>query len=192
VIRLALVLAAALLVPDLAAAPVRPAASGPRAPVAPPPGLGAHASLLEGTWEFRSLTRPDGVSLAPPAASGVIVIDRGVVLAASYVQASPERKVGSVWEGRMVFGEGTFEVIPEKGFRYDSKSDPPVNPSVPPRTRGRIEHPAEGGLRMVRDDGGSVTFEPGGRRVQKDSDGTVIVHERTSLTPRVPEDLPGR
>lgn len=167
-----------------------------RRPVArpsPPPGLGVHASLLEGTWEFRSLTRADGVDLRPPAASGVIVIDRGVVLAASYVQAAADRKVGNVWEGRMLLSDGKYEVIPEKGVRYDSAAAEPVVPLVPPRSGGALERPEEGGLRLVRSDGGgTVTFEPGGRRVQRDSDGTVIVHERTSLVPRVPEDLPGR
>lgn len=160
--------------------------------VAPPPGLGSHASLLEGTWEFRSLTRGGGVSLVPPDASGVIVIDRGVVLAASYLQASADRKVGNVWEGRMILGEDSFEVVPERGYRYDSAAAEPVVPLVPPRTKGSLEKLPDGALLMTRADGGSVTFEPGGRRVQRDADGTTIVHERTSLVPRVPDDLPGR
>jgi hypothetical protein len=160
----------------------------------PPPSLGPHASLLEGTWEFRSLTAPGGTKLSEPQASGVIVIDRGVVLAASYVQASPERKVGSVWEGRMILGADRFEVIPEKGVRYDSAASQQVTTSIPPRSSGRLERldGEVGGVRLVREDGGTVTFEEGGRRVQRDPDGTTIVHERTSLVPRIPEDLPGR
>ena len=138
------------------------------------------------------MTLPGGKTLAPPVASGVIVIDRGVVLAASYVQAAPERKVGSLWEGRMVLGADRFDVVPEKGFRYDSGAKEPVTYVIPPKSGGRIEKGQDGSVKLLREDGGTITFEPGGRRVQRDADGTVIVHERTSLVPRIPEDLPGR
>ncbi len=168
----------------------QPAAAGTRAAL-PVASLGPHAAALEGTWEFRSLSRPGAPTLVPPAASGLIVMDRGLVLAASYLQASPTRTVGSVWEGRMVLTADTFDVIPEKGIGYDSAAQEPAQVRLQPRSTGRIEVTAEG-LRFTRSDGGSVTYDRAGLRVQRDPDGTVIVHERTSLTPRIPDSLPGR
>lgn len=168
-----------------------PAAVRPGAPSAPQATLGPYAAALEGTWEFRSMSIPRGPTLTPPAASGVIVIDQGIVLAASYVQASASRKVGNLWEGRMILTADAYDIVPEKGIHYDSDAKQVVTASMPPASKGTIEKSAEG-IEFRRADGSSVTFESGGRRVQRDADGTVIVHERTSIVPRIPADLPGR
>ena len=181
--------AASSVTPPPAKPRVKPPAKSPATP--PNATLGPYAAALEGTWEFRSMSIPHGPTLAPPAASGVIVIDKGIVLAASYVQATGTRKIGNLWEGRMILTADHYDIVPEKGFHYDSESKPLVTASVPPASKGVLEKTADG-LTMRRPDGATVTFESGGRRVQRDRDGTVIVHERTSLVPRIPDDLPGR
>lgn len=169
------------------------------APAVRAEGLGPLAPMLEGTWELEVLRLPGGRELRPPLAEGTIVVDGRTYLAAAYVLAGPDRKVGSLWQGdldvELAGGDdaaGSFVMQPRAGFQYDSEAQPPARPSVPPAARGSVVV-EDDAIVFQRQDGGVTRWLRGeARRVQQDPDGTVIEHVRTSLVPRVPEDLPGR
>ena len=134
----------------------------------------------------------DGTVLKPPIARGVIVIEKGVYLAASYLQPTSARTVGSVWEGQMIIEGEKFRLLPKTGYSYDSMAEQRVHSMLPPITTGTVSRSSEG-LVFTKDGGGKVTFTAGtNTRRQVDPDGMVIEHVRTSLTPRIPDDLPGR
>lgn len=172
---------------EAAGSPPAAAAPAPRAPT-----LGAHAAILEGTWELVAMTLPDGAVLKPPVARGVIVIDNGMYLAASYLQPPSARTVGSIWEGQLIIHGDRFDLVPHEGYRYDSTAEQRVHGELPPPVRGAVTR-TDSGLVFAKDEGGRITFPAGAnRRVQEEADGTVIEHARTSLVPRVPDDLPGR
>ena len=63
---------------------------------------------------------------------------------------------------------------------------------LPPASTGKVTRGADG-LVFTKEGGGTVTFPLGAaRRIQADPDGLVMEHARTSLVPRIPDDLPGR
>ena len=75
---------------------------------------------------------PDGSTLKPPVARGVIVIEKGVYLAASYLQPTSARTVGSVWEGQLIIEGDRFRLAPKTGYTYDSMAGQRVHPMLPP------------------------------------------------------------
>jgi hypothetical protein len=138
------------------------------------------------------MTLPDGTVLAAPVASGVIVVDKGAYLAAAYLQPTPKRKVGSIFEGRLEITGASFRLVPATGYRYDSAAEFQVQKELPPVAKGVLRRDLAG-LVFEKEGGGIVTFPAGkNQRVQQDPDGTTIVHRRTSLVPQIPKDLPGR
>ena len=180
-------------VPGLSAPAAAPTTASTAAHPAPPkPTLGAHAAVLEGTWELVSMKLPDGSTLKPPVARGVIVIEKGVYLAASYLQPTSARTVGSVWEGQLIIEGDRFRLAPKTGYTYDSMAEQRVHSMLPPASTGKVTRGADG-LVFTKEGGGTVTFPLGAaRRIQADPDGLVMEHARTSLVPRIPDDLPGR
>jgi len=99
--------------------------------------------------------------------------------------------VGATWDGRMVLTADRFDVIPERSINYDSAATPPVSVTKPPpRSKGIIEREGSS-LIFRRDDGTTITWDAATNlRTQRDPDGAVSVHQRTSAVPRLPEGMP--
>jgi hypothetical protein len=91
----------------------------------------------------------------------------------------------------MILTADHFDVIPERAINYDSAVNPPVAVTKPPpRSKGSIDR-HDNLLTFRRDDGTTIIWDAAtNRRTQHDPDGSVVVHQRTSAVPRLPEGMP--
>ena len=95
-------------------------------------------------------------------------------------------------DGQIHIEGDSFRLLPKTGYGYDSMAEHPVHSMLPPITSGSVAR-TSAGLVFTKEGGGKVTFAAGANtRHQEDPDGLIVEHVRTSLTPRIPDDLPGR